>query len=149
AEMALLFLAVQAFRTLQDWRGFVWFGMVLGFVVNVFGILQHLTFNRKLYWFRELRYGGIPFDPYANHNHFAGFAELVLPLALVPLFLSRMQRERLVVVSLFAMLPMSALFLSASQSGIISFCVQLMLLNFLILRRRDLNKHLLPAAAVL
>ena len=149
AEMALLFLYVQAFRTLQDWRGFVWFGMVLGFVVSVFGILQHLTFNGKLYWFRELRYGGVPFGPYANRNHFAGFAELVLPLALVPLFLGRVRRERLVVVGLFAVLPVSALFLSASRGGIVSFCVQLALLGFLILRRRGLGKHLLPAAAVL
>jgi len=27
----------------------------------------------RLYWFREMRYGGIPFGPYANRNHFAGF----------------------------------------------------------------------------
>jgi hypothetical protein len=59
AALILLFLSVQAFRTLEDWRGFVWFGMGLGFLVSTFGILQHLTFNGKLYWFREMRYGGI------------------------------------------------------------------------------------------
>src|SRR5260370_32516675 len=53
ATLIFLFLCVQVFRTLQDWRGFVWFGMVLGFVVSVFGILQHLTFSGNLYWFRE------------------------------------------------------------------------------------------------
>src|SRR2546429_7043203 len=41
ADLLLLFLAVQAFRTLSDWRGFVWFGMVFGFLVSIFGILQH------------------------------------------------------------------------------------------------------------
>jgi O-antigen ligase len=126
----------------------VWFGMGLGFVVSVFGILQHLTFNGKLYWFRELRYGGIPFGPYANRNHFAGFAELVLPLALVPLILGRVRRERLALVGLFAVLPIAALFLSASRGGIISFCVQLTLLAYLLLRRRGLGKHLLGVAAV-
>jgi O-antigen ligase len=148
ATLIFLFLAVQAFRTLQDWRGFVWFGMGLGFVVSVFGILQHLTFNGKLYWFRELRYGGIPFGPYANRNHFAGFAELVVPLALVPLILGRVRRERLALVGLFAVLPIAALFLSASRGGIISFCVQLILLAYLLLRRRGLGKHLLGVAAV-
>src|SRR5260370_15850416 len=81
----LLFLATQLFRTADDWRGFVWFIMFLGFLVAIFGILQHLTFNGKLYWFREMRFGGIPFGPYVNRNHFAGFAELVIPTALVPL----------------------------------------------------------------
>jgi len=94
SDLVLLFLAVQAFRTLQDWRGFVWFGMIFGFLISIFGILQHLTFNGKLYWFREMRYGGIPFGPYVNRNHFAGFVELTLPLALVPLLLGRVRRER-------------------------------------------------------
>ncbi|HET7206346.1 MAG TPA: hypothetical protein VFI95_07175, partial [Terriglobales bacterium] len=98
AYLILLFLAVQVFGTLKDWRGFVWFGMVLGFVVSVFGILQHLTFNGKLYWFRTMHYGGIPFGPYVNRNHFAGFVELIAPLALVPLVLGRVRRERLLVV---------------------------------------------------
>ena len=49
SDLILLFLAVQAFRTIQDWRGFVWFGMGFGFLVCIFGILQHVTFNGKLY----------------------------------------------------------------------------------------------------
>lgn len=149
ATLIFLFLCVQVFRTLQDWRSFVWFGMGLGFVVSVFGILQHLTFNGKLYWFREMRFGGIPFGPYANRNHFAGFAELIFPLALVPLVLGRVRRERLAVVGLFAVMPIAALFLSASRGGIVSFCVQLALITFLLLRRRGLSKHLLAGAAVL
>src|SRR6059058_209689 len=149
ASLIFLFLCVQAFRTLHDWRSFVWFGMGLGFVVSVFGILQHLTFNGKLYWFRELRYGGIPFGPYVNRNHFAGLMELVLPLALVPLVLGRVRRERLAIVALFAVMPIAALFLSASRGGIVSFCVQLALLTYLLLRRRGLGKHLLGVAAVL
>lgn len=149
ASLIFLFLCMQVFRTLQDWRGFVWFGMGLGFVVSVFAILQHLTSNGKLYWFRELRYGGMPFGPYVNRNHFAGFAELVFPLALVPLVLGRVRRERVAVVALFAIMPIVALFLSASRGGIVSFCVQLALLTYLLLRRRGLGKHLLGAAAVL
>ena len=149
ASLLFLFLCVQVFRTLQEWRGFAWFGMGLGFVVSVFGILQYLTFNGKLYWLRELRYGGMPFGPYVNRNHFAGFAELVFPLAVVPLVLGRVRRERLAAVALFGVMPIVALFLSASRGGIVSFCVQLALLTFLLLRRRGLRKHLLGAAAVL
>src|SRR6266700_1444650 len=149
ASLIFLFLCVQVFRALPDWRGFVWFGMGLGFVVSVFGILQHLTFNGKLYWFRELHYGGIPFGPYVNRNHFAGLMELLLPLALVPLVLGKVRRERLGVVALFAVMPIVALFLSASRGGIVSFCVQVAFLIYLLLRRRGLGKNVLGVAAVL
>ena len=149
ATLLFLFLSVQVFCTLQDWRSFVWFGMGLGFVVSVFGILQHLTFNGKLYWFRELTYGGIPFGPYVNRNHFAGLMELLIPLALVPLVLGKVRRERLAVVALFAVMPIAALFLSASRGGIVSFLVQFALLTYLLLRRRGLAKRLRAVSTVL
>src|SRR5713226_2244111 len=149
SDLILLFLAVQAFRTLQDWRGFVWFGMIFGFLISLFGILQHLTFNGKLYWFRVMHYGGIPFGPYVNRNHFAGFAELILPLALVPLVLGRVRRERWPLVALFAVLPLCALFLCASRGGVISFGAQLVVLALVLILRRTMGKHLLAAGAVL
>src|SRR3989449_8490932 len=57
AYLLLIFLAGQAFRTLEERQGFAWFLLVLAFGVSVFGIVQYLTFNGKLYWIRELRYG--------------------------------------------------------------------------------------------
>ncbi len=149
SDVILLFLAVQAFRTLQDWRGFVWFGMLFGFLISIFGILQHLTFNGKLYWIREMHFGGMPFGPYANRNHFAGFVELILPLALVPLVLGRVRHERWPVVGVFAVVPIGALFLSASRGGIVSFGVELGLLALLMVFRRTMGKQLLAGAAVL
>jgi O-antigen ligase len=149
ADLIVLFLAVQAFRTLEDWRGFVWFGMGFGFLVSVFAILQHLTSNGKLYWFREIRSGGLPFGPYVNRNHFAGFAELVLPLALVPLVLGRVRPERWPIVGLFAVLPIGALFLSASRGGLVSFGAELGVLALVMILRREMGKHLLTGVAVL
>ena len=149
AYLIVLFIAVQAFRTLEDWRGFVWFVMVFGFLVAIFGILQQLTFNGKLYWFREMRYGGIPFGPYVNRNHFAGLMELVIPVSLVPLVLGKVRRERWFLVGLFAMLPMGALFLSASRGGIVSFGVELAALVLLMLLQRTAGRHALAGGVVL
>src|SRR5467141_2448130 len=149
ADLLILFLAVQAFRTLEDWRSFVWFGMGFGFLVSIFAILQHLTSNGKLYWFREIRSGGLPFGPYVNRNHFAGFAELVLPLALVPLVLGRVRRERWLVVGLFAILPIGALFLSASRGGMVSFGAELGVLALVMVLRRTVGKQWLGGVAVL
>jgi len=149
ADLIVLFVAVQAFRTLEDWRSFVWFGMGFGFLVSVFAILQHLTSNGKLYWFREIRSGGLPFGPYVNRNHFAGFAELVLPLALIPLVLGRVRRERWPVVGLFAVLPIGALFLSASRGGIVSFGAELGVLALVMILRRTMAKQWFAGVAVL
>jgi O-antigen ligase len=149
ADVIVLFLAVQAFQTLEDWRGFVWFGMVFGFAVSLFAILQNLSSNGKLYWFREIRSGVPPFGPYVNRNHFAGFVELVLPLSLVPILMGRVRKQRQAVVGILAVLPLAALFLSASRGGIVSFGVQLALLVYLLLRRRGLGKRMLAAASVL
>ncbi len=148
ADILLLFLAAQAFRTLAEWRSFIWFVMIFGFLVAVFGILQHLTFNGKLYWFREMRYGGIPFGPYVNRNHFAGFAEMVIPASLVPLVLGKVRRERMVIVVLFAFVTIGALILSASRGGIVSLGVELVLILILLIFRRTSRRHALAGGAV-
>lgn len=149
ADLLLVFLAAQVFRSAGDWRVFVWFVMLFGFLVSGFGILQHLTFNGRLYWLREMRYGGIPFGPYVSRNHFAGFVELLIPLSLVPLVLGKVRRERTVIVGLLAIIPIAALFLSASRGGVISMFSELILLAILLVIRRSAGKHVLAGAAVL
>jgi O-antigen ligase len=147
--LILFFLAGQALRTLSDWRSFAWFIMIFSFLVAGLGILQHLTFNGKLYWFRELHYGGIPFGPYVNRNHFAGFAELVLPMALVPLLLGRVRRERLFIVGMLAIIPLGALLLSASRGGIISLGAELAFLALVVVLRRTGGRNVLAGGTVL
>jgi O-antigen ligase len=148
-DIIVLFLTAQAFRTMEDWKQFVWFAMFFGFLVSTFGILQHLTFNGKIYWLREMRFGGIPFGPYANRNHFAAFAELLIPISLVPLLLGKVRRERLFVVGLFTVLQIAALLLSASRGGVVSFGVEFaVLVVWLALRRPD-GKLLLAGGAIL
>ncbi len=153
AYILVVFLACQVFRSVDEWRGFVWFVMSFGFLVAIFGILQHLTFNGKLYWFREMRFGGIPFGPYANRNHFAGFAELIIPVSLIPLALGKVRRERWVLVSIFTVVPIGALFLAASRGGIVSFFVEVgALVLWLILRlilRRTTGGNLFSGVVVL
>src|ERR1700682_563298 len=148
ALLALFFLCVQAYRTLEHWHGFVWFLLILGFLVSVFAILQHFTFNGKLYWVRELRFGGIPFGPYVNRNHFAGLMELLIPPGLAILVLRAERRDQLPLVALFTFFPIGALFLSASRGGIISFLVEIGLLAILILFRRREGKELAAAGLV-
>jgi O-antigen ligase len=146
--MVVVFLMSQAYSRTRHWRGYFWFLMSLGFFVSVFAILQHLTSNGKLYWVRTIRSGGLPFGPYVNRNHFAGLAELVIPMALVPLALGKVRRERLFLVVLFAVVPIVALLLSASRGGILSFVVQMVILFLLLLIRRIRSRQVLVGGVV-
>jgi hypothetical protein len=148
ALVALFFLCVQSYRTRAQWRNFVWFLLSLGFAVSLFAILQHFTFNGKLYWVRELQYGGIPFGPYVNRNHFAGLMELLIPPGLAIQILGGERRDQLPLVTLFTLLPIGALFLSASRGGIISFVAEVIFLTILIVARRR-EKKVLGAAALI
>ena len=146
--LIVIFLMAQVFYRRGHWRVFLWYLMTLGFAVSIFGILQHLTFNGKLYWFRVMRYGGIPFGPYVNRNHFAGFAELIIPVALVPLVLGKVRRERILLVAVFAVVPIVALVLSASRGGIISLAVQLVVLFLLLVVRRVRSRYMIVGGVV-
>jgi len=146
--LIVVFLMTQAFTRLGHWRAFVWFAMTLGFFVSIFGILQHLTFNGKLYWFRVMHFGGLAFGPYVNRNHFAGFAEMIIPIAMVPLVLGKVRQKRLFLVALFAVVPIVALLLSASRGGIVSFVVQMVILFLLLLIRRVRSKYVIVGGMV-
>ncbi len=148
AYLIIVFLISQAFSRRGHWRAFVWFLMSLGFFVSVFGTLQYLTFNGKIYWVREMRFGGAPFGPYVDRNHFAGFAEMIIPVALVPLVLGKVRRERVFLVALFAVVPIVALVLSASRGGIVSFGVQMVILFSLLLVRRVRGRYVIVGGIV-
>ena len=135
ASLALLFLCVQSYRTRAHWRGFIWFLLILGFAVSLFAILQHFTFNGKLYWVREMRYGGMPFGPFVNRNHFAGLMELLIPPGVALLVLGGERRDQLPLVTLFTLLPIGAIFLSASRGGIMSFIAEMVFLAILAVMR--------------
>jgi O-antigen ligase len=146
--LIVVFLMSQAYTRTRHWRGYFWFLMSLGFFVSIFGILQYLTSNGKLYWVRTMQNEGYSFGPYVNRNHFAGFAELIIPVALVPLVLGKVRRERLFLVILFALVPIVALLLSASRGGIVSFAVQMVILFLLLLIRRIRSRYVLVGGLV-
>ncbi len=137
----LLFVSGQAFRTPRQWRDFAWFVVLLGFTVSVFAVLQDLTFNDKLYWVREMRYGGMPYGPYVNRNHFAGLMELLIPVGLAMLAVPAVPRQQMPLLAILAAMPVGALLLSASRGGIIGFGCEVIVLVILLWMRRGEKKH--------
>ncbi len=64
----------------------------LGLAVAAFGIAQHATAPRSLYWLRTFRYTE-PFGPYMNRSDFAMWMVMALPLA-AGYLLARMQSRK-------------------------------------------------------
>lgn len=148
AYLLVFFLAVESFRTRKQWQSFVWFLIILGSFVSLLAIVQHFTFNGKLYWFRVLPPGVVPFGPFVNHNHFAGFVEMTSPPGLAMLLAGAVRRDKLLLLILLSVLPIGALALSASRGGIISFLIEFALLTALVYRKDDAKRQLLMAGGL-
>jgi len=116
---------------------------VFGFILAIFGIIQHATWNGKIYWFRELTYGGAPFGPFVNRNHFAGFVGMIIPLSLGIAFRSR-KTERRLMFGFFAVVMAISLFFSLSRGGIISFFAGLLVFSFVSFTKGMSKKKLIP-----
>ena len=148
ACLLLFFLTAESFHTGEEGKLFVWFLVSRGVLVSLLAIVQYFTFNGKLYWFLVLRHGGVPFGPFVNPNHFAGFVELTDPIGLAMLFSGAVRRDKLPLLILLTVVPIGALVLSASRGGITIFLFEFVLLTFLVRRPGKEGKHLLKASAL-
>jgi len=121
-----------------------------GLAIAAFAVLQHAAGNGKIYWFRPLPQGGLPMGPYVNKNHFAGFLELILPLAVCTMifawprgrfagaraflieFLARPRGQESIRAGLAALVMASTLFFSLSRGGTLSFLVAMVGIGILL-----------------
>ena len=122
------------------------FSVALESVVSLLAIVQYFTFNGKLYWFRVLPQGVVPFGPFVNHNHFAGFVELISPPGLAMLFSGAVRRDKLPLLILLTC-PSHR---SARPFGLTgwdpSFLFEFVLLTFLVRNEGSGSRQLLMAA---
>lgn len=144
----IFFLSAQAFRARKDLERLLWFFVVLSFVVSLFGIIQHFTSEGEIYWFRHLQQGGDVFGPYVNRNHFAGFVELTVPVGLALLTFRGVRRDLFLLLGLLTVIPLGALILSGSRSGLVGFGLVVGVLTVLARTRRHPGVER-PQAAVM
>ncbi|MEK6320307.1 MAG: O-antigen ligase family protein [Acidobacteriota bacterium] len=116
------------------------FLVLYGLAMALFALVQHFTWNGRFYWLRPTEVTS-PFGPFANHNHFAGYMELLIPIP-VALIIARAVRTELRVLYGFAATMMGvALVLSLSRGGIISIAAAMMFLVLISVRLpRQLEK---------
>ena len=103
------------------------FLIFFGLALSVFGLIQRFTWNGKYYWMIEPSVQPpAPFGPFVNHNHFAGYVEMIAPIP-VALILRRAVRGEWALLNGFAAAMMGlAVVMSLSRGGMISLVAGLM-----------------------
>ena len=100
---------------------------IFGFLLAVFGLLQHFVSPDQIYWLRQPNQGH-PFGPFINSHHFAAYMELTLALPLGLLFAGAIERERRFLYLFAVVLMAAALVLTNSRGGVLSLAVEVLFL---------------------
>jgi hypothetical protein len=101
--------------------------VVFGFVLALYGLMQHFINPATIFWVREPKQAQ-PFGPYINRHHFAGYMELTLALPLGLLFAGAVGRERMPLYAFAAAIMAVALVMTNSRGGIISMAAEIFFL---------------------
>jgi len=113
---------------------------VSGFVIACFGILQKLTSNGMIYWIVPVPENSGVFGPFVNRNHFAGFAELIIPISAAMVFITD-KIEKRILFAFMSTVMLLALFLSLSRAGIISLFAAMGIVFIAVSLRRSLKRY--------
>lgn len=135
-------LCANFFANRERLRVMIGFLTFFGFAVAVFALLQHFTWNGKFYWLRTpLSALGSPFGPFANHNHFAGFMELLIGLPLALIAASAVRREERIFYGFLAVVMGVTILFSLSRGGMLSLAIELLFLLAFSRRLRSQKKN--------
>jgi O-antigen ligase len=141
------------------------FGVVLAFI----GIVQKPLYSGAIYGLWELEVGRMPFGPFVNRNHFAGWMVMALPLTLAllaaridrsmrglrpgwrhkVLWFSSPEASQLILFVGAAVVMALALMLTMSRSGILAFLLSLLVLSWFIIQALESRRRRLAAAVML
>ena len=141
------------------------FGVVLAFV----GIIQKPLYAGAIYGVWTLEAGRMPFGPFVNRNHFAGWMLMALPLTLAlvsagidrsmrglrpgwrhkVLWFSSPEASRLILIAAAAVVMALSLMMTMSRSGIIAFIFSLTVMGWFIIQALESRARRMAAAVCL
>jgi len=147
AAFALLCAGLVSLFSVTGARRFVECLTGFGALLAIIGFVQKSLSSRYLYGFWELEVGRMPFGPFVNRNHFAGWMVMALPLTLGllvagidqgmrgvkrswhhrVLWFASPEANRLILVAAAAVLMALSLTLTMSRSGITAFALSMLI----------------------
>lgn len=140
------------FRKKKHLKLGLYFIAFIGFLISLFGIMQYLSWNGKIYWVRSIT-AGAPFGPFINHNHFAAFANMTaLPILSLALYQYkefvrskewRGKDVHITFILLVIIIIITAIFMSGSRGGIVSLIAGVIVMLFILKREGEIKVNLL------
>lgn len=127
----LFFLSTQCFSHGAGMRRFAIALTAFGFLVAMLSIAQEFAGNGKYYWVVPNQAGAPFFGPYANHSHYAGLMEMLVPFPLVLAMVGFSPIPMRIFYSFAAVIMGSTIFLSKSRGGVLAFTVEVGVLTAL------------------
>ena len=96
---------------------------IFGFLLALLGLIQSFTSPDKIYWLKELPQS-LPFGPFYNRHHFAGYMELALALPLGLLLSGAIEADKRPLYIFAAVLMGIALISTGSRGGMIALLAE-------------------------
>jgi O-antigen ligase len=169
ASLSLLLVGMARLFSMTGARRFVQALTLLGVALALVGIIQKPLYSGAIYGVWELEIGRMPFGPFVNRNHFAGWMVMALPLTLAllsagidrgmrglkpgwrykVLWFSSPEASQLILIAVGAVVMALSLMATMSRSGITAFILSLLMTGWFIARTFDSRARRLTAAAAL
>lgn len=132
--------------------------IIIAFAIALFGIIQKLGYNGKIYWVISRQ--GLHFGPYINYDHYAGFMEMCAFLAIANfmakistssfvhlkklkdkfIWFSSREASLTLLYLYMAIVMIVSLFMCTSRGGIMSFCAVFAIFYFVCMISAQSNK---------
>ncbi|MEN8136566.1 MAG: O-antigen ligase family protein [Thermodesulfobacteriota bacterium] len=172
AYSAIYFLTIQLTDKRQRLKTTIYTIVFTGASIAILAIGQRVSADGLIYWFRAAP-GKTVMGPYVYHNHFAGYMEMIFPLALCLFLWTKPTGEGLTtfresfidffnkpgvsshtLLGVAATIMATSVFFSLSRGGIISLCIALFGLLFVLAQRKSLRNQrlrfiLIPIATLI
>jgi O-antigen ligase len=122
-------VASNFFKNAERLRGLANFLIVFGLVLAVFALIQHFTWEGRLFWFRPMPAAGAGTGgPFVNRNHFAGYMEMLIPIPLALSLSTALRGEARLLYAFAAAIMGIAQLASLSRGGLVSLVFGLIFL---------------------
>ena len=126
-------IAANFFVTRERLLALANFLVIYGLAMALFALVQHFTWNGKLFWLRPITVSVSPFGPYVNHNHFSGYMEMLIAVPIALIMTRAVSREMRLMCGFAAVVMGIAIVMSLSRGGMISLAAEMIFIVFVIL----------------
>lgn len=139
--LAILYATLHLIRSREDQRRLVYVLVAMSIVLSFIAFLKSIGITLTIWHYEDLRYQSAMLGgPFGNHNHFAGYLEMVLPLVII-LLLTRTRRGFALVLMLTIIAIVGLAHLAAlSRGGWVSLALGLTFMTLVLLRHQAFKR---------